>query len=193
MIDQKTEKTRSFLAIELSDELKLEAEAFLQLLKPKNPDWRYIPSANWHLTLNFFGDISREVLDRIKSTLPEIAKRIQPFSLSLKDFGGFPSVIRPNIFWLGISGDLDKLNVLKDNLDEVFKKLGFQIEARAFKPHITVARPKDRNKKSSSIVLPEKIFIAKTVDQVDRLVLFQSILLREGARYTPLAEFRFGL
>ncbi len=86
------EQVRSFIAIELPDEVKSELNRLLAQLKVGNP-----PSVKWvdpygiHLTLKFLGSITATMIDEIGGVMEAAAQGISPFHLEVKDLGVFPN------------------------------------------------------------------------------------------------------
>jgi 2'-5' RNA ligase len=54
--------------------------------------------------------------------------------------GFFPNPRVPSVVWLGLEGDLDWLRALRTAIEEDIAPLGWPTEARAFHPHLTLAR-----------------------------------------------------
>ena len=178
---------RCFLAVELSESLKQEAQIFVEGIKTEYPVFRFIPSQNWHLTLHFFGDLSSAQAEEIQLRLPDFLGKTQPFSISLEHMGVFPDERKPRILWLGVSGDTSKLLALKKQVDQALKKLRFEIEKRPFHPHLTIARSKNQFSKTALNLTRE--FKTKTIDSIRHLTLFQRSLSPQGAVYTVLKTF----
>jgi RNA 2',3'-cyclic 3'-phosphodiesterase len=179
--------TRSFLAIEFSDSLKQEAQLFVDKIKSQYPNFRFIPPQNWHLTLHFFGSVTYAQIEEMKVELPEFLKDVQPFSIFFKGMDAFPDHKKARILWLGISGDDVKLLNLKMRIDTALSKMKFEVEKRAFRPHLTVARLKGAFSKTPSNVSSE--FKTKTVDLVQHVTLFESQPSPDGAVYKALHMF----
>ena len=131
---------RSFVAIEISDEnlinsiKKFQSEVKLDA-KPVN-------SRNLHFTLQFLGEISEELVEKIIQTLEQI--NFDSFTVNLKGIGGFPRLTSPRIIWIGtdkMGGD--QLIQLSRKIEDALKPLGL-ISDKSFKPHITIFRIKKK-------------------------------------------------
>lgn len=181
---------RCFLAIELSDTLKNEACRFVKKIQARYSAFRFIPPDNWHLTLHFLGQVEAEKIEELSSRVSRALENVEPFSIFLEGFGVFPNWHQPRILWIGVSGDIPQLSVLKKQLDQVLQKMHFEIEARLFHPHITVARSKTRVPRLSLDLNPQ--FKSCAVDQVRHVVLFKSTLSPQGTQYAPVRTFPFG-
>jgi RNA 2',3'-cyclic 3'-phosphodiesterase len=142
-----------------------------------------------HLTLKFLGNISAEKTDEINVVMDDAAEKHQSFSIACRGLGTFPAKSRnPRIVWAGIEEHPELLDIQK-NLDEQLAELGFSPEKRAFHPHLTLGR--SREKKNSRLLIPE-IEKFKEVEFgtifVDKIILFESTLTPEGAVYSRIHE-----
>ena len=139
------EQIRSFIAIELPDELKsglIQLEARLKL--DKQPWVKWVNPASIHLTLKFLGNIAVDRTGEITRAMEEAVQGISPFHLEVKELGVFPNLRRVQVAWVGISGEVDKLSQLQKRIETTLTPLGFAPESRAFTPHLTLARLRDQ-------------------------------------------------
>jgi RNA 2',3'-cyclic 3'-phosphodiesterase len=145
-----------------------------------------------HLTLKFLGNITPEQVAGIQSSLGDIASRTAPFRLQPTACGAFPSIKQMRVIWVGLSGDLDALHTLQQNIEKGLIALNFPAEERSFRGHLTLGRVKGRGHlyQLQEALLRQQGFHAEAFD-VREIVLYRSELRPEGARYTSL--FRAGL
>src|SRR3989338_3648716 len=109
-------KIRTFLAIELPDAIKQEAVKLVDDVRSRYPAFRYLPRENWHLTLHFLGDISFQQLESLKDGLRQVSEKNTPFEIRVKGIGGFPIGGKHDLLWLGVIGELEKLEQLHSDL-----------------------------------------------------------------------------
>src|SRR3989344_6331769 len=80
---------RTFIAIDLPDDLKKEILKLQFALKKEN-----IFSGNWtsnfHITLKFLGEVDEKKTEKIKNILENICGKTNKFDIELKDVGAFP-------------------------------------------------------------------------------------------------------
>jgi 2'-5' RNA ligase len=93
------------------------------------------------------------------------------------------------VLWVGVEGDLPRLHHLQTALTDGLKQHGFPVEARAFSPHITLARRRDTADSGLPPAWPPATQAGPRAAPLNRLILFHSQLARTGARYTPVAQF----
>jgi 2'-5' RNA ligase len=105
--------------------------------------------------------------------------------------GVFPNPKRVQIIWVGLTGELDKLNRLQKRIEEELVPLGFPAEGRAFTPHLTLARVRDYAGPDARQKLGQLIektgFEAKSQISVNAVHLIKSQLTREGPIYTKIS------
>jgi len=145
---------------------------------------------NLHLTLKFLGDTPRTLLDEIRNALQQATENVPAHDIELTGLGTFPNLARPAVVWAGLR-PVDHLKVIAARLDLLLKPLGYMPEARAFHPHLTLARVK-----GTAPGLPEVISkgrdLSLGVVPVSGVELYQSEPTPTGSRYTSLARVAFG-
>ena len=186
------EQIRSFIAIELPDELKLELIQLEARLKLDKQPWvKWVNPYSIHLTLKFLGNIAVDRTGEITRAIEAAVQGISPFHLEVKELGVFPNLRRVQVAWVGISGDVDKLSQLQKRIETTLTPLGFAPESRAFTPHLTLARLRDQasldeRQRFGQLIANAKFEAAYTIE-VDAISLMRSQLTREGAIYSRIS------
>ena len=189
------EQIRSFIAIELPDELKLELTQLEARLKLGEQPWvKWVDPYSIHLTLKFLGSITLDRAGEITRAMEEAVQGIPPFRLEVKDLGVFPNLRRVQVVWVGISGEVDKLAWLQQGIESNLAPLGFVPESRPFTPHLTLARLRpqaslDERQRFGQLIADTK-FGADSTIEVDAISLMRSQLIREGAIYSQISSVR---
>jgi 2'-5' RNA ligase len=156
-------------------------------------DWRDVPTKNWHLTLAFYGDVEGDEADDLAESLLECASEATPIHLKTTTFGAFPKFMKPRVAWAGVD-DFESDGELKQLVRCCRRSGRATVRKRsskenAFKGHITLARanefpsPIDAGMLAEMQPFPELQWIAET------LVLYQSTLHPDGAKYRKLETF----
>ena len=146
MKTSKSETIRSFLAIELDQELVPKILDVQKEFKKTNANIKYVPSKNMHFTLKFFGNIDLDMVEDIADAVNKVIKNYSSFDLNIKKCGCFPNKNVIKVLWFGLDEGSPIINLQKD-LDKEFRKLGFKKE-RNFISHLTIGRVKSpKNKK----------------------------------------------
>jgi 2'-5' RNA ligase len=106
--------------------------------------------------------------------------------------GAFPSPHRPRVLWIGLEGDLERLEGLQLAVERALARRGFPKEGRAFSPHLTLGRvretatPAQRQELAKLLECPPGLEALEI--RAETVHLMKSELLREGARYTSLYQ-----
>ncbi len=180
---------RVFIALPLEEKIE-EIEEILQDMR-RIEGVKWVKKENFHITLRFLGNVEEEKVKDISQCLGKVLP-YPPFYLTLQGIGGFPSIHSPRVIWLGCEEGREKVEEIKKRLDEELLKIDFPLEERTFHPHLTLGRVKRKGKR---FPLEEKAkkWGGKRIGPIkmEKLVLFQSILQREGPLYIPLNTFYF--
>jgi 2'-5' RNA ligase len=181
---------RTFIAIELTPEIKSKLEHLVQRLAPLTRNVRWVRPEGMHLTLKFLGEISEAQAGRVKALLEPCFRGKIHFDLSVKGTGWFPPGSRsPRVLWVGLEGG-PELAELQASCESALAGEGFPREERDFHPHLTLGRV--RSPQGLRPVLEE---LDKSKDEefgrmtVTRIAFYQSRLKPGGAEYTVLSQF----
>lgn len=152
-------------------------------------DGSWVSPENYHLTVRFLGEVAEEKLPGLLELGAKAAKEAGPFSLKLEILGGFPQNKAARVLWVGPKTESLEFEKLCHRVEEAVQALGFPPEKKAPVAHVTLARfknPKDLRPllAKESVVIPEV--------RLGSLTLMRSELRPEGAKYTPLASWKFG-
>lgn len=186
-----TNKIRTFIAIELSDEAKQEIERVIEELKKANVLIRWAKSKTVHLTLKFLGGVEEEKLASISESLKKIAKEHTPFGIKMDGIGAFPEWSRPKVLWVGLGGDKSEVISVADEVGSAMAGLGFEKDNKEFRPHLTLGRVKSSKNIEKLKEISDSIEIKAVSIPVSSLVLFRSELTEEGAIHTPIEKIDF--
>ena len=183
------EKTiRSFLAIELDEELVPKILDVQKEFKKTNANIKYVPSQNMHFTLKFFGNIDLDMVEDISSAVEKVIKNYSSFDLNIKNCGCFPNKKVIKVLWLGLE-EGSPIKDLQKDLDKEFRKLGFKKE-KNFISHLTIGRvksPKNKKEVREAIEKLENIEIGQM--SVSKICLKKSTLTPQGPIYEDIKVF----
>ena len=182
---------RVFLAIPLHEIFPQEIENILRPLRREISGVRWVKPRQIHLTLHFFGAVPLKEIDLIHQFSKKVASLFPFLNLSLGRIGGFPSLERPNIIWLGVEERTGRLLSLQKALQGEVRSLGFNTEVRPFQPHVTIGRVKRKNKDLEPFFAKVSFALPTPEKTADHFVLYQSHCLPEGARYEILKTYPF--
>lgn len=132
-------KTHYFYALKLPSEIKLQLSEICKGLKEDFPFKNWVHKEDYHITLAFLGHADKEQLQSSIKLTKEVLANKNSFSLTINEIGIFGKSDSPRIFWAGTEKEY-QLTECRDFVYRACKQAGFQLETRAFHPHITLAR-----------------------------------------------------
>lgn len=191
---------RIFVALDIDPAIRERIQRFMEGVREFAPDARWVRPDSLHVTLKFIGEKSTDGVEAIKRALSTV--QAVSFELTIRAYGFFPTPKSARVFWIGIQAG-DQLPTLAAAIDNAASTVGVTKEDHAFSPHLTLARGGSRsgapgwrkgdgtNKnfqvlQEKLVALPAPEFGTMTARE---FFLFESQLLRGGARYTKIARF----
>ncbi len=148
---------------------------------------RWVPSDQIHLTIRFIGQVDESQFKQISEVLSEIC--VAPFALQLRGAGYFPPRKKPKVLWVGLDSNPELLK-LHAGIERAIERVGIPPETRKFHPHVTLGRIRDRTPANevAPFVVRNSLFATEPF-QIDRFILFSSILRSEGAIHRKEGEY----
>lgn len=193
-----SEPIRTFVAIEL-DDAHYRALADLQGRFKRDHAARavrWVAPGNIHLTLKFFGDVDAAAMPAVQRAVADACAGIAPFLLRIAGAGAFPNTQRPNVVWVGISGEIERAALLARKIDDACAALGFAREGRAFSPHLTLGRVQRDASPADRRAIGEMIVNAQVGDMGEwpakRVSVMKSELKPGGSVYSRMATVELG-
>ena len=176
---------RVFVSIEISNnEVINSIKKFQKIIEI---DAKPTESKNLHFTLQFLGEVSEQIIDKIIQSLNTI--EFSKFDISLKGIGAFPKLKSPKIIWIGTDKKSGKMMTeLSKKVEKALEPLGFSSE-KPFKPHITVFRIK---KKIGDITkeMENHKNVNFGIQEITSIKLKKSELTLNGPVYSDLMEVK---
>ncbi|TMB88081.1 MAG: RNA 2',3'-cyclic phosphodiesterase [Chloroflexi bacterium] len=133
---------RCFLAIPLAEPALGEAQRLLARLRDDVAAVRWARPETLHMTLHFFGQIASADGERGAAAIAPGVAGTSPTGLTLDRLGSFPERGGPRVLWLGASAVPSTLLELAARCRHALRDQGFAVEARPFRPHCTLGRPR---------------------------------------------------
>ncbi|OGE79253.1 MAG: 2'-5' RNA ligase [Candidatus Doudnabacteria bacterium RIFCSPHIGHO2_01_FULL_46_14] len=168
--------SRCFVSIDLPNSVK----EYLGRLAHHDIYWiKWANPKNFHITLNFLGELKPERIEEARLVLKQVAALYQPFNIKLAE-------VEPSrdMLWL-LPEDNETLASLQDELKDKLKgaRLGKR-ERRSYMPHILLARSKTgRNMRPVIENFSQKEFVA------DKINLYESELTPGSATHRLIESF----
>jgi len=163
---------------ELADAL---AASDLDALRPVPPQQR-------HVTLAFYGEVRADTVAELTQRLDRAARRTPPMRLRLSHLGAFPKPASARVLWAGLDGDVATLRRLAERCSAAGARCGLEMESRAYRPHVTVARARKEPLDLRDVVASP---VDGSVWEATDFSLVHSVLGPKPV-HTPLASFTLG-
>jgi 2'-5' RNA ligase len=178
---------RLFLAINFHPEVRRAVIEATSDLRAAAPTVNWIDESRLHLTLKFIGEREDAVVAPLGEVLDRVAGRHRAFSVRIREVGAFPNFRRARVVWMGVDG-ASRLELLHHDVEQACETLGFEVEGRAFRPHLTLARVRERTAEEElrrlSRASKRVEFESETI--VESIDLMRSTPGRGGSRYERL-------
>jgi RNA 2',3'-cyclic 3'-phosphodiesterase len=147
---------------------------------------RWQDDAQLHLTLRYIGEVERALAEEIALALSSL--RAEPISLSLAPVGQFERRGRCKSLWAGVTPK-EGVTGLHKKIDRMLVGLGLEPEHRSFLPHITLARM-NREQAGAGEWVAAHSGLSSAPFLADAVILYESHLTADGARYDPVTQFK---
>jgi len=138
------DSVRTFICIELPEEIRNRIDALQCRLKEVEAEVRWVRSGNIHLTLKFLGDIPSPKIASVRLAIESAIQDEREFSIEVSGTGCFPSSHDPKVLWAGVGSPSGALARLQALIEKSLEVTGFAKEPRPFSPHLTLGRVKSR-------------------------------------------------
>ena len=180
---------RIFLAINPPADVLRRVWDATATLRAATQDVAWIPEPKVHLTLKFIGETPDDRVAPLAAAMTDIARTHLAPMVHLGSIGAFPSFRRPRVIWMGIEPE-PRLELLHHDVELACDRLGYELEGRPFRPHLTlgrVRRPLSDEALKALRMTGKRIrftdeFFARTID------VMQSIPGSGGSQYSVVAS-----
>jgi 2'-5' RNA ligase len=151
---------------------------------------RWTETHNYHITLNFIGEVSEAMAEEIDAALCGV--RAKAFSLSLAGTGIFGEGESARHLWMGVAPE-DALFRLQEKTFRALDTGRFPAEKRKYTPHVTMARlKKSADPAAVAAFMQEHNLFRSSPFAVNEFILYRSDLTKNGPQYAPVATYPLG-
>jgi len=180
---------RIFVAVKLEEEKIVDRIINLQEdLAKAGLRAKFVEPENLHFTLKFIGEVPPETVEKVRRVLSEVSGT--PFTLEMRGVGGFPSLSRPRVIWIGVRQGDSMLIELSSSIEKILsEKAGIKRSSKEFHPHLTIARVKGFVPAAARKLLEEHKDTVFGDIRVDRFLLMRSRLTPRGPIYTVIESY----
>jgi 2'-5' RNA ligase len=178
---------RLFAALPMGGEVEAELKCWLTRFQSRGWPVRWVRPDGLHLTLKFLGSVEESHLPAVEEGFVAACAGTPRLTLSVRDFGTFPAAGQPRVLWAGLEAD-PALELLAHRLEGQFEAVGFPVEGRPFRPHVTLGRVKEGKWLPGDVAGELHEAHPAATHLADRVVLFESRPEAGGARYRVVRE-----
>lgn len=184
---------RLFIAIPLPKYVQKDLEGYTQQF-PHIPGLKWTAPQNFHITVQFLGEVQEKHVEEIQKHLTAIAETTKPFKLLFQNITWAPPNKEPRMIWVNFSNDRQYDALVKKTSDTVNEFVpkhlhDEQVMRKVRHPHITLARLKNSTIAHSIKLFPLKL--KKDTINVASFELWVSELTPDGPIYNVLEKFLF--
>ncbi|MCZ2110392.1 MAG: RNA 2',3'-cyclic phosphodiesterase [Dehalococcoidia bacterium] len=193
MTESPQDQVRLFVACEVPDDVKRAISEVIESLRGRsNNAVRWIKPEGVHVTLKFLGEVPVKKLPAVKLAIQEAVVGHSPFELEFSNIGTFGGREGLRLMWVGVAGDVLRLEALVRAVNAALAVVGFEPERRPFRPHLTLGRVRDEvptRQRAEIEVEVGKTDVPATSWRTSQVSLMRSKFTPQGAAYEVLATF----
>ncbi len=176
---------RLFIAADINLRSKDLIEKKVNILKEEYGDqFKWVKKENWHLTLEFIGEVSEEEKRKLIEGLKSINFKEHNKYIQFSKLGAFPDVKQAKVIYLALKQGKDILKDLNERLGKELFKYGFESDKRDYIPHLTLGRNKSNAIKIKKYYLKNNFI--NIYAKIEGISLYKSELKAEGPEYIEL-------
>ncbi len=173
---------RLFVGLDLPSEMR---EPLALLCRGLGPV-RWVPAANYHLTLRFIGEVAPDRAEEVDFALASL--RVPGFPLRLGGLGVFERNGRIASLWAGVDRH-PGLDRLQAKIETALQRAGLPAERRRFSPHVSLARLESPLTPTIAAWLQANNLFRTPEAAIRHFTLFRSYLGKLHPTYTVEAEY----
>ena len=179
---------RIFLALtpdkDLNDQIiELKKDLKNNVLSEADISWQ--KNSDHHLTLNFVGSMEPEQIEEMYQGLTEI-NFMSHLQIQITNVNFFPN--EDSQLLAAIVKPTNQILKLFERIDEVVTRIGFGSSLKAYRPHITLGRFKDKDRPQYSFEDFSEIQISSRLSKLD---VYESEFDQGRTNYQLLRSFEF--
>lgn len=184
---------RLFVAINPPPEIRESIFAGTAALRDAVPELRWVPASRLHVTVRFIGEQDDSRVQALTEALEKGVGSSKPMEISFNGIGAFPSFRRARVVWLGMDYET-RLELLHHDVESALMELGLEVEGRAFRPHLTLARVPERltRERARDLSQAARGIRLRETFTMQSLELMQSETLNGILRYSVIASAALG-
>jgi len=184
---------RTFLALDLDASVRRVIATVAGQLPVGESKVRWLEPQNLHVTMKFLGDVPDADVMGICRAVEDAAAGLEPVEFDVVGLECTPARGPVKMVWAGVCESGRTLTNTFAGLESAMEALGFDVERRAFRPHVTVGRFRycsDPSGMRQAVArLGDEQFGIQSAGEV---VVYSSQLTKQGPVYAAMAHCNLG-
>ncbi len=183
---------RFFIALEIPSENLAEFQSIQSSLHTLIPQARLTDLDKIHLTLAFLGEQPDEMKAKLTQIMHDAAEDVESFEVTPAYIDGFPNIHSPQVLWVGVKGDIDKVLLIRERIRDGLANLHLPVDERRFIPHITIAKLNNNIKINQKLEAELEKIMTYTLNTIliSSIKLFESVPSHGFHKHNTLAEIK---
>ncbi len=177
---------RVFLALPLPPEIQSECDSLNKVLAEKVKRVKWVKKGNFHITLQFFGEIEAENLPNLEQRIASSLNGFTAIETFMERVGYFFTGSVPRVIWAGVRDEGEALSVIMAAVNQEFNSPRKLPQGKTI-PHVTLGRFREGS--AANRTYPKDIVFNTNRFLIKEAVMFRSILNPEGPAYLVLKKF----
>lgn len=170
---------RIFIALNIPDKMRDNLERSANQFKDMATGGNFTKKENYHVTLHFLGNVEERDLIYVQSAMDN-AKKLPAPKLTISQF----AVLRASDIVCARFNKNANLIQLHEALGNKLEEAGFNVEHRAYRPHVTMIRKYAFNLPFSEVT--KSVTVYNKPFDAPEVVLYESVFASDGVTYKPL-------
>lgn len=178
---------RLFVAVNLPAAMRERLWDAVAPLRAEDYPIKWVQADALHVTVKFLGEVEESKRTPVEQGLAAAVGDTRAFTLPVGEFGTFPPVKQPRVLWVGCE-TVPVLELLADAVERQLADVGFPVEGRPFRPHITVGRVRRDARPAQLEDLRDRLAALEFFEEpnIESVDLMRSHLGPKGPRYERL-------
>lgn len=170
---------RIFIALNIPDKMRENLERSANQFKDLSTGGNFTKRSNYHVTLHFLGNVQPSDLIYVQSAMDAVKNMTAP-KLAISQF----AVLRASNVVCARFNKNANLTNLHETLANSLEQMGFTVEHRAYRPHVTMIRKYAFSLPFSEVT--KSVTVYNKPFDAPEVVLYESIFGEDGVSYNPL-------
>ena len=185
---------RFFVALEIPSKNLAQFQYIQNSLSILIPQSKLTYLEKIHLTLAFIGEQPDELKKPLVQIIQNAVKNIPSFEVTPAYIDGFPNIHHPNVLWVGVKGDIDKVLLIREYIKDGLASLHLPVDERRFVPHIAIAKFNSQFSVDRDLEVNLEKIMAESFEPIaiTSIKLFESVPSEGFHSHNTLAEIKLG-